>query len=557
MAVTLSLIITPNGQSIEDAASNVTVKAVVDWTNGSWNLTGKCTGSMTIDGIKYSWSGLTFNSARTNSGSKTIMTKTVNVSHNDDGTKTLTCSAVFVTGVSSGTVTAAKSIVLETIPRATTPDFSVSKADMGEVVIIRLPRASDFFTHNLAYMFIGESEYTEIATGVGTSYVWTIPDKSRNLPDSTKGDFTVRVETVSDGAVIGTTYGYITGVVPSSVVPTVQTVVVSENTSGLTEQFGIYIQNKSEIKIDITAAGASGSSVMQYETMFQNTAFYDSSFTLRPTTSGTFIVKTRVRDSRGRWSEYTKTSITVVEYTKPKIAQFKVFRVDQNSAPDDSGVYLGLSIDYSVPTLNGGNTATMVVQYKKSTESTWSNAILDSSATSYAEDKTISAITFSTDYQYDIRMTVTDWFGEETTANDTLLSAKVILDLAANGLGFAIGKTSERDGIEIGWKVVGSGRNFESLAGQYRTYDGLLLQWGAVAITPSAPDIPTSAAVSFLESYATAPIILITPLSDKPQFVSVSTQPSNDNKSMVITLSRSSVAATSVLWLAIGKGVDT
>ena len=63
MAVSIDLSITQNSQSIDNNTSNVTVKATVSWTYGSWNATGQCYGSITIDGTKYSWSGLKFNNS--------------------------------------------------------------------------------------------------------------------------------------------------------------------------------------------------------------------------------------------------------------------------------------------------------------------------------------------------------------------------------------------------------------------------------------------------------------------------------------------------------------
>jgi len=40
--------------------SNVTVSVTAKWTYGSYNATGQCTGSITIDGTKYSFSGIKF-----------------------------------------------------------------------------------------------------------------------------------------------------------------------------------------------------------------------------------------------------------------------------------------------------------------------------------------------------------------------------------------------------------------------------------------------------------------------------------------------------------------
>ena len=89
MAVSISISITQNSQSVANNTSNITAKVTASWTYGSNNRTGQCTGSLTIDGKKYSFSGIKFNTGQTTSGSQVIMTKTVDVGHNADGKRHL------------------------------------------------------------------------------------------------------------------------------------------------------------------------------------------------------------------------------------------------------------------------------------------------------------------------------------------------------------------------------------------------------------------------------------------------------------------------------------
>lgn len=572
MAVTLSLAITQNSQSIGNNTSNVTVKATVAWTYGSWNATGKCYGFITIDGTTYSWTGLTFNTNATTSGSQVIMTKTVNVTHNSNGSKTLSCSASFYTGVSSGTVTDSASKTLTTIPRATTPTLSASSADMGSSVTISLPRAASGFTHNLAYKFGSESSYTSIATGVGTSYTWTVPDKATSIPKATSGQFTIRVQTVSGGNVIGTKYAYLTGKVPTSVVPTVSAVSVAEATSGLTAQYGAYIQNKSTLAVSITAAGAKGSTIAAYQTLLQGTTYTAASFTSELlTSSGTLTVKTRVKDSRGRWSAYKTVSITVLAYTKPKISFFNVWRCDSDGFADDDGIYLSIGYEAAFPSLNTANTSTITVEYKRSADTEYTELYSQKVYAGSSGNTETGGVqlfvgstfpTFSTDYQYDLRLTVTDSFGTSSTYTTTLPSGAVILDLAADGLGIAFGKTSEQPGVEFGWDIVNQVKTFGSLSGQYKTHDGLLIQWGTVTITPTAVDTPTTVLVTFPLPYAATPLVYTTPVSSVPQNISTAIQRTvsvvTDAKLRVgITLTRNGLTDTVIQWLAIGKGADT
>ena len=455
MAVTLSLSIVQNSQSTANNTSNVTVSATAKWTYGSYNATGQCTGTLTIDGTDYDFSGITFNTGKTTSGSEVVMTKTVNVKHNDDGTKKLSCSAEFVTGVSSGTVTASASKTLTTIARASQPTVSSSSVDMGSAVTITTNRASSSFTHDLAYSFAGGS-YVTIRTGVGASYSWTTPDLASKIPNATSGTVTIRCITKNGSTTVGTKTVTMTLKVPTTVVPTISAVATVEDTSGLAAQFGAYVKTKSTIKTTITAAGAKGSTIKSYSTTFNGKTYTGSSWTSSAVTaSGSLSLVTTVTDSRGRTAKKT-TTITVLDYAKPSINALEVYRVNATGAADQDGIYIAVRYKYGVTSLNSKNTADMVVQYKQSTATEWSN-LLTGTAMSADTAALPTSPTFSTDYQYDVRMTVTDWFGESDTWTTQLQSGAVILDISADGLGISFGKTCERAGVEMGWTILPSG----------------------------------------------------------------------------------------------------
>lgn len=448
MAVSISLAITQNNQNIANNTSNVTVKVTAAWTYGSFNRTGNASGSITIDGTKYSFSGITFNSGQTTTGSQVIMTKTVNVSHNADGSKTLNCSASFVTGTNSGTVNTSGSKALTTIARATAPTVSASSVDMGGAVTINTPRASSTFTHDLAYSFAG-SGYTTIATGVATSYAWTTPDLASKIPSATSGTVTIRCITKSGSTTVGTKTVTMTLKVPSSVVPTISDVAVSEAVAGLAAQFGAYIQSKSKLAVKITAAGAKGSTIKSYKTTLLGSNYTKAEFTTSLLTfSGSLSMVTTVTDSRGRTAKKA-TTITVLGYNVPSINAMQVYRVNADGIAADDGLYIAVRYKYSVTPLSNKNTASLVVEYKQSTATEWATLLTGNSLSADTTAKP-SSPTFSTDSQYDIRLTVTDWFGASASYTGLLPSGAVILDFRADGQGLGIFKVSEREGVDFG-----------------------------------------------------------------------------------------------------------
>ena len=94
--------------------------------------------------------------------------------------------------------------------------------------------------------------------------------------------------------------------------------------------------------------------------------------------------------------------------------------------------------------------------------------------------------------------------------------------------------------------------------GRYRTYDGLLMQWGQVSITPSAANTPKSYVLTFPIPYQEIPLVYAMASVNDPSLCRVSTYRANvdDPKTQVeIFLTRNTASATFVIWFAIGKGL--
>lgn len=527
----------------------------------SWGLSigTRSDNSTTINGTKHTWAS----PAISNGGGKTTKLATVtsgNITHNADGTKSVTISATFnleatISGTYRGTITASATITLNTIPRATTPSLSASSADMGAAVTVSMPRASSNFTHDLAYK-VGEGSYVSIATGRGTSYSWTLPDVASQIPNATSVKLTLRCITKNGSTTVGTKYAYITAKVPSSVVPPAPTLAIEDGTAGLAAQFGAYVQNKSKLKVSIAAAGVKGSTITAYQTTVLGKTYTGSSFTTGLLTgSGTVSLVTKVKDSRGRWSAARTTNVTVLAYSTPQVNALAAYRVDASGNADEQGEYIAVQYRYSVTSLNSKNTARMAIDWKKTSEDTWTSLLTGTalSANTTAKPKTP---TFSLDFQYDIRITVTDWFGAARTYTTTLPTGQVILDLLANGKGIAFGKVAEDEGIDFGWNIVG----FEAVTGSgILRLGGFLLQWGNVNITPTAAGTPTTAIVTFKRPFTATPTVLVTPVSSVPETLAVAVQRSADlvgdpKVATAVTLTREGTTTTGINWLAIGPG---
>lgn len=444
---------TVDSQSVANNTSSVTVKVQLVSTGSTYtiNSTASKSGSVTINGTKYTFS---FTAGLSGNQTKTLYTKTVTVAHNADGTKTCSFSAtcginVTLSDTYYGNVTASGTGTFDTIARASSiasVTSSVSVNGTNEVAV-SITRASSSFTHTVVFSF---GTYSKTTTGVGTSTSYAIPTSWLNaIPNATSGTAKVTVTTYSGSTKIGNSVSKnFTLTVPSTVVPTISSVTLTEAVSGLAAQFGGYVQNKSKIAVKITAAGSLSSTIKTYKTSIQGATLTGASVTSGLLTkSGTSTVTITVTDSRGRTASTTR-SITVTAYAAPKITSFQGFRCLANGTENYEGTYLSAAVNFSISPVGDKNTKSYKLEYKLQSATSWTAL---TSGSVYALNSTIvsSSGLFGVDNTFDIRLSVTDYFGTVTSTFD-LPTAFTLLDFNKSGKGIAFGKVSEvADGMEI------------------------------------------------------------------------------------------------------------
>lgn len=547
-------------QNIAANTSKVTaVMYLVQASSWGLSIASRTDNTTTINGTAYTWTSPTIN----NSGGKTTKLATVtsgNIAHNADGSKSITISSVFnlraiISGAYRGTITASATINLTDIPRATQPTLSTTSANMGAVVTISTPRAATSLTHTLTYALIsGGNTLTSgnIASGVGTSYAWTVPDLASYLPNDTQATALITCATKNGTKTVGTKTARLTVKVPASVVPPQPTLAISEATAGLAAQFGAYIQGKSKLAVSVAATGIKGSTIKAYQTTLEGKTYTGSSFT-SGTLAGKGSIKlvTKVKDSRGRWSAARETTITVLAYSTPQIQTMVARRANSAGGADEEGTYLALTYKYSVTSLNSKNTAQVTIDYKKSTDSRWTTLITLTALSGNTVYKPASP-TFDIDYQYDVRLTVKDWFNTSRSYTTQLPSGVVILDIKADGSGLAFFKTADQAGVDFGPKITGHISSMGSQTGRWQFPGGPLIQWGMVTITPTTVGTPADTTVTFGKAFTALPNVFLTPVTSVPQNVSVGIL-DRSTTGITIEVTRSdNLTSTVINWLAIG-----
>ena len=444
---------TVDSQSVANNTSTVTAKVQLVSTGSSYTINSSASksGSLTINGTKYTFN---FTAALSGNQTKTLFTKTVTVSHASDGTKTCAFSAtcginVTLSGTYYGNITASGNGTFNTIARASTISSVTSSVSVNgtNAVTVAITRASSSFTHTVVFAF---GSYSQTVTGVGTSTSYAIPTSWLNaIPNGTSGTAKVTVTTYSGSTKIGSAVSKnFTLTVPSTVVPTISGVTISEAVSGLAAQFGGYVQSKSKLSVKITAAGALSSTIKTYKTVVQGVTFTGASITSGILMqSGTSTVTITVTDSRGRTASTTR-SITVIPYAATKITSFQGFRCLANGTENYEGTYLNAAVNFSISSVGSKNTASYTLEYKLKDAASWTAL---TSGSVYALSKSIiSASGFmSVDNSYDIRLSVTDFFSTVRSTFE-IPTAFTLLDFNASGRGIAFGKVSElEEGIEV------------------------------------------------------------------------------------------------------------
>lgn len=378
----------------------------------------------------------------------TLGTHTVTVAHNSDGTKSVPISASG--GIPSTTYTSTDvgaTVALDTIPRASS--MTVSGGTLGSAMTFTISAASNTFTHSLTYSFGGASG-TILSYVAAGAHTWTPPITLANqIPNAVSGTVTFTLYTFAPGTQIGTKTYTAKLTVPSSVKPVVSAVTATEATSGLAAQFAAFVQSKSTLKVAVTASGIYGSTIKSYSVSFDGKTYSGNNCTTSPPArSGSLALSATVTDSRGRTAGKSVT-VSILPYAPPAISGLTVWRCDAGGNADDSGDYVGITYAYTVAPVGNKNTVSAKIEYKRSTGSAWTE-LLTSSA--YSVNTTVHPETeLLSDYQWDLRLTVSDYFGS-TAMTATLPSAEVLLDLLTSGDGLGIGKTSETANLlDIDW----------------------------------------------------------------------------------------------------------
>ena len=231
-----------------------------------------------------------------------------------------------------------------------------------DTVYATITRQNSSMTHKLVYTCNGHSV---THTNVSTSDSLTIPPEW--VTDSVSAIVYVSCETFYGGTSVGTSSDYAKILVTTSAVPSI----TSKAYEIVDGKFGLCVAGYSKIKWSATAAGASGSTIIEgnvtgggYTVALDGTTgiLYDS---------GDITFTIWARDSRGRTCSTTQT-ISVQAYAKPTVSVTGTQRCLQDGTIDDDGTYLRCMGTATYDTVGDKNTCSYKLSYRKLGETIWS-----------------------------------------------------------------------------------------------------------------------------------------------------------------------------------------
>lgn len=390
------------------------------------------------------------------------------VTHNADGTGAVSLSAWFDTGVSSGRVYGEAALTLPTIARTSKPTITPNPATVGSPITITTNRASSSFTHTITAAYNSQSVGT-IGTNVGASLSYTPPiaTYAPKLTNRTSGYCSFTTSTFNGSTKIGEYTSGITLNLPSSVVPTISTVALTD-TKGYYSKYGGYVLGKSNIQATITAAGVYGSTIKSYGYTYNGkTVSGQTSKTLTlgiPTTSGTNSYTVTALDTRIRSAGKSGT-FNVLAYSAPTFTSACWAKRYSGNTENDEGTTIRIRVVGSTTNLGnkGTNTATVKIEYKLASSNTWTS--VNSANRGVSWDYAYDIANCPNTNAYDIRLTATDQLGTSTVYTLSVGTAQPVMDFLSGGKGVAIGSVATvPNQFKVGWKTVGKDADYQNVS---------------------------------------------------------------------------------------------
>ncbi len=370
----------------------------------------------------------------------TVTSGSLTVAHDSSGNKSFSISIQAAVYYAAVNCTGSGSFRLNNIPRKST--LTVGNGTLGTAQTLTISKKAASFTSTIVAQ-CGSESVTVCNKSTSTSVSFTPPLAwSSQNTTGTSVSITYTLTTYNGASSIGSNSYTKTCSIPASVKPTASISV--SDAGGYSETFGGYVQSKSKATVSVSASGSYGSAIKSRITSIDGGTYTAASFTTGAIKgSGVLTISTVVTDSRGRTGT-ASTTISVLAYDFPKVSSLDVYRSDASGNASSSGTYLTAKFSSDITALNGKNTATYTIQYKKSTETTYTSATLTGYANNFAVTDGLYTFPADVSSSYNVELTATDAFGG-VKAIGTGGTVSKLFSVLSKGRGIAFGKIAEME----------------------------------------------------------------------------------------------------------------
>lgn len=330
-----------------------------------------------------------------------------------------------------------------------------------------IPRVSDLEVDKETVEANGKSQVIATATKKATAFTdvltitlgahtknltsgeaFTIPEEWCDAISGTSAKATVKVETFNGSTSIGSKTAELTITVPESVVPVINDVGITEAVAAVTKAFGNrFVQNLSQLNVGVDASGVYGSTIKSYSVTLDGVNYIQQAFTSNVIkTAGKLGIAVKVTDSRGRSAERTFDDVTIIEYMLPTVAMDYI-HCDSDGTQNSSGTSTKVTITGKVSSVEGQNTKTLKLYYKKTTDEKPTERLVNVSDWDFTVDVIINNTDPTVTYEYIAELT--DKINVDSPERSRVITGVPVISRLAGGKGVALFGEAEEEGFIV------------------------------------------------------------------------------------------------------------
>lgn len=474
MAVSQSLSVTEVAGSVNEKnnTSQVKIKWTSTQTGDSWNGYERTAyywvringGAETKYSVSYTLPLST---------TKTIVERTITVTHKTDGSGTVSVRTWMDTDISAGVVEKSASVTLTTINRKATitsaPNFNDNS---NPTIYYSNPIGSGVYALQACISLTGDLadiSYRDIGK-IGTSYTFNLTDDERTVlrnattgnPPSRTVKFIIRTKLTSSSSWERDSLHSTFTVQETEATRPVDAISVSPVSTLPSAFSGLYVQGKTKISISHSASFKFAATASRYTATIDNKTYSGVSVTSDfINTAGIVSVKGYVRDSRGFTSAVVTEDITVQPYFKPYVSpvyglsNIICTRCTEDGTASPSGTRLLVKCARNYAGIVGINQCELKLRYKKETDISYSEKILLSKTdTVNTYDGVVSGIELSVSSVYNIQIEAIDDISDPIPVNFAIPTDVVPLHLGEGGKNVGIGRYANMESpgrLDVAW----------------------------------------------------------------------------------------------------------